>query len=857
MSKIQGKPFIEELVNSLSADLRKELLDLVNGSDKTPEFRSLVNKDHLVTGSDKNKVQYIVLETFCKTYTGYLVYNNSYCILIAFNNNTQALQLVNVDLVKNNCRVIKQPVDILELRMYLRDPTASTTIGEIDSGDEPENKVITSDGNGGAYWGSKVNYLVLTGESGTLTDEQLAVAQLDSAVAQLGDNGQMYYKNSQSNYYIIFKATARVAGNDTIVEKVTINVSDKTWSYSYDVVAAGESFTPTYDDALSDASTNAVQNKVVTEALEQKANVDGNYPTMTVGVADQLSPYDDESGDDQDEPFNFQATGTGNGSQPDFATGSIALMKEKRGNTVVVNQLSKWKTDGTWYGLTLTNNQDGSCSLSGTASPDAFGQVIIGGGVEFKRDGSKKYLIACFGNGNFTYGINGYGAEHSEPYIFDVSGDAEPWVGGITLNMEQGDTVNLTRLQGYVIDLTQWFNGDIPQDLLDHPENFLRYYQGSLAYNTGELVNANSRYLKAIGRNQWDEDASLNYVYNSDGTGYSADGYLSSRNITKVIPNATYYIKTSYYGSDNVQILYFDKDNNCIGYFNTNGLFTIPSNVCGIKFTVRYESGSISAYKNDITVSLYYEGESGYDQYYPYEVLTNNDTGTETLRSAGSVADSKAPDGTITRRIGVVDLGSLEWIKNDYNSFISTGLEALIQAPSGSGVKANLTCSKYINDTANNAAYSHTNDKAIAYSSYYKLAVYDSALASGDAAAFKTAMSGVYLFYELATPTTEQGTPYSENIVIDDFGSMDFSGTSGVPQGNLIFYPVDYKAFIDTLYDYTEGTPSNIALKSDLAVVNEKIGAKLPECPTTTDGTYVLKATVADGEVVYAWILEV
>ena len=96
-----------------------------------------------------------------------------------------------------------------------------------------------------------------------------------------------------------------------------------------------------------------------------------------------------------------------------------------------------------------------------------------------------------------------------------------------------------------------------------------------------------------------------------------------------------------------------------------------------------------------------------------------------------------------------------------------------------------------------------------------------------------------------------------ENLVIDDFGSMDFQGTNGVPQGNLIFYPVDYKAFVDTLYKYTEGTPSNIALKSDLAVVNEKIGAKIPECPTTTDGTYVLKATVSDGEVVYTWESEV
>lgn len=85
---------------------------------------------------------------------------------------------------------------------------------------------------------------------------------------------------------------------------------------------------------------------------------------------------------------------------------------------------------------------------------------------------------------------------------------------------------------------------------------------------------------------------------------------------------------------------------------------------------------------------------------------------------------------------------------------------------------------------------------------------------------------------------------------------MDFGGTNGVPQGNLIFYPVDYKAYLDTLHKYTDGDPDNLALKSDLAVVNEKIGAKIPECPTTTDGTYVLKATVSSGTVVYSWVLE-
>ena len=150
-----------------------------------------------------------------------------------------------------------------------------------------------------------------------------------------------------------------------------------------------------------------------------------------------------------------------------------------------------------------------------------------------------------------------------------------------------------------------------------------------------------------------------------------------------------------------------------------------------------------------------------------------------------------------------------------------------------SSAKGNLLCAKYktvpqsIWASSGNCIWDFTT------SSSNNISIVDSSYT--DEATFKTAMSGVYLYYELAEPTTEQGTPYSENLVIDDFGSMDFD--SDVPQGALIFYPVDYKAYIDTLYKYTDGTPSNIALKSDLQPLSDKdtqllnaVGGTLRQC---------------------------
>ena len=256
-----------------------------------------------------------------------------------------------------------------------------------------------------------------------------------------------------------------------------------------------------------------------------------------------------------------------------------------------------------------------------------------------------------------------------------------------------------------------------------------------------------------------------------------------------------------------------------------------------------------TTYAHNTTISLYYPGESGYDQYYPYSVLAEVDTGSEVLRSAGAVADEKTPDGTITRRVGVVDLGTLAW---NYGGVDFPNLfYANLTVKSNKNSLVNVSCAKYStpsrNATGAGDATAIMSDKEV--SGFYNSGspnswVYIKDSAYSDAAAFKTAMSGIYLYYELATPTTEQGTAFAENIPCDDFGSLMWTQTKGIPQGNEIFYPVDYKASIDTLYNRVEGDMSKIVTEDEY-----------PEAPSS-DGTYVLKATVSGGTKTYAWVAE-
>jgi len=620
------------------------------------------------------------------------------------------------------------------------------------------------------------------------------------------------------------------------------------------------------DTQLDDQSTNPVQNKVVTEkfnevdeGLETKANVDGNYPTMTVGAADNLTPYDEDSGTDQEQPFLLQGTGCGNGEQQ-VDTGALGLLKEKQGNSVVVNQYGDPRTFTNEEGCSGTV-ANGKITITGTGTnngPYIFkakpGQANLSKCFEIIN--GHKYLILTDLSHTENYYVRWQVMYNNDASFTEwlvnqvVTADLDGW-GSIWLWVAQDYEVNVT-FTCYVFDLTQWFgsNDNIPSHLLSHPEDFFRYYQGSLAYNEGTLVNSNGRYLKTIGRNQWDEEwknGGLNLTTGAEEGGAN----VISKNFIKVIPNQEYAFKQP--SNTFTRPFFYDKDKNFISapdLIFTIGdytVITIPSNACYMKFEANY-----GTYANDITISIYYDGESGYDEYYPYEELANIDTGTETLRSAGSVKDSKAPDGKITRRIGVVDLGSLTWYfyegKNCFSAVID-GMKIL-----SNNEYQKMICPKYSLVTNRNYSNWQTaEDKSIFVSnSEQALIIRDTAYS--DAVTFKTAMSGVYLFYELATPTTEQGTTFSENVAIDDFGSMEFGAANGVPQGASIFYAVDYKAFIDSLYNTLDGDATDIVKESELDTKLAALGyVKL----TSVSGYDVTKTQVLKNvEGTLTWVTE-
>lgn len=595
---------------------------------------------------------------------------------------------------------------------------------------------------------------------------------------------------------------------------------------------------------MSDKIVTRETAKKVREALDEKYVIEGEYsPGTIVGtarVADNLTPYSNTSGVLQSQPFILQGTGCGNGeSQVD--TGTFCQIKAKRSNVVVPNQLSQIanNTEQLNNGITWKIT-DHIMTATGTATANVYNAwetiPLIAG---------HKYFI----NGTNTMLYLGGGASQNLTH----DGDCGIVTCSVSGNYSYQWNIRTNVVANYkfrllVIDLTQWFcgNNNIPNHLLSHPEDFYRYWQGSMDCTPNPTFQAsNGRWLRSWGRNVWDEEWEVGGIDGSTGNNTTNPATIRSKNYIKVIPNAEYYYEAPYY----CNVRYYDANKNYLGYavWAKNSNNTPPSNVCFIRFILPSEYGT--TYKNDITISLYYTGESGYNEHYPFKLLAEIDTGNEPL----GAFDVKYPSGLIERKtIPAFNLGDLDFtLDTSYGTpYFKTTIDLAVL---GKGNTLNIITTNGLTAVANLSAVLATNN-TMSISSYGNtLNIRCDAYAT--ASAFKTAMDGVMIQYEPANPTTEQGTPFPENMPINDFGTMG-SDTTAIPQAYDIFYPVDYKGGLDTLYNHLEGDFTNVAKSDEVEVALEsKQDAIIPDVPTE-NGTYILKATYTNGTITYTWVAE-
>lgn len=114
--------------------------------------------------------------------------------------------------------------------------------------------------------------------------------------------------------------------------------------------------------------------------------------------------------------------------------------------------------------------------------------------------------------------------------------------------------------------------------------------------------------------------------------------------------------------------------------------------------------------------------------------------------------------GKLSNTFDYVDLGNYYWTYNPNYGFISVGLQSVIKNAPTYGTKANILCTKYVNDTYNNVTDGLTNYHiAVSGGGYGYVVISDDRY--NTEYAFNQAIRGTYLAFEKKTATEVDVTP--------------------------------------------------------------------------------------------------
>ena len=399
--------------------------------------------------------------------------------------------------------------------------------------------------------------------------------------------------------------------------------------------------------------------------------------------------------------------------------------------------------------ISVTVNNDGSITLNGSTSSGGniifadMDESIVGHKAFYSIGKANQYI-------SFSDGYSGSGQGVASFIITQVQ------LFRLYMTVSAGASFSNDTFYPQVIDLTQMFGAGNEPETVEELKALLPlpYYD----YNPGELVNVAATGIKTVGFNQWDEEwENCYWDEGNQGTKNPNARSLGCKDYIPVLPGKDYYIASLSGGV--FYMLFYDAGKKLISYMSPVQGFTTPTNCRYITF-YSYDSYG-TTYKNDICVNLSDPDRNGEYEPYKEDVVPlglnsikvkdsqgNITTITGGLKSAGSVYD-EIVGNKYNKRVGEVDLGNLNWTQGTSggnNIMYSMGLSALIAHPSADSIIANAICSGFV--VMSNLDYRNVlNTSSININGYTYIRTDET-----DPVAFKTAVSGVILYFELATP---------------------------------------------------------------------------------------------------------
>lgn len=585
------------------------------------------------------------------------------------------------------------------------------------------------------------------------------------------------------------------------------------------IFAIEETMDITPTNGSDKAITSGGVKKYVDETLENYAKKDGYYETFgyarEAGIAKNLQNDEGKLLDPDvttsggtvyaDQPFTQRATAMTMKAYLDnelITVGSgYEQWKKEQAFSIVRNQLApNLNNFGTLGGATKSYSE-GVLTVNTIANDDSSGvtsnEMSLKAGhkylriIEFKGTQEVKYMfnsefVTHYATGNWEFLSN----------IFTQANDAKRALV-IQATVESTFQVRNCRY----IDLTQWFaskpeiatalNGDagVKWFLQNYPEAL------TLGYDEGTIVDTEDYEYQTTGVNLWDEEWEVGEIAADTGQNVNSSSAIRSKNYIEVFGNTEYYFKTP----STMTVLQYDANKNFLGqatnFYGSNNFKKLEPNCCFIRFKLVSDYGT--TYKNDIQICNHFTETSVEQTYHKYEIFKDRVswafTSTGKGKSAGSVADTKDyVNKKNIEKVGQVDLGTLDWQRIQQGNFyrFAASISDIFIPSTYADRLLKCLCSKYLPNRTGYEAYDNLLDKCWLHVSNFFTIRDDS---YNDAAAFKAAMSGVILNYELATynETDMEGDELDTNIPENDYGverKVPVSGNMFSGSATTIFY---------------------------------------------------------------------
>ena len=461
-----------------------------------------------------------------------------------------------------------------------------------------------------------------------------------------------------------------------------------------------------FDTALNEASTNAIQNKVIAKFANDVA---GTYVTK-IELYEALKRGEISS--EVEKVYTNEINYIAENVMPSGKVTKVLGKTEKSENLLVYSDMA----ETTFSGTLKYKIVGGAIILNGQASENGTIPIPL----------TKSIPVGDYYAMPFAINYNENNGVALAPWV-DVT-----YFG--TSNVGRTATVssNRTVLSVYINASVTYTNAIVMPMLVQGSTTPTAWSQGYTGLKHTHITG-----IKTTGINLWDEQWEVGSFDTQTGQPSVNNQTIRSKNYIKVIPNATYYL------DENIVVFFYDYNHNYIGYqsvyFTT---FVIPNNCLYLKFRISTNYGT--TYNHNICINISDVAING--NYYPYEEETINIEAD--LNGVGTASDEiNVEEGKKYQRMNTIDMGDIVWSVNPSQPNCFRGTISNIKQIS-SGVP-NLICGDYETDTQNSTT---ANDMKISiFTNTNIVFVHDNSF-NENATAFRQAMVGHKLTYELATP---------------------------------------------------------------------------------------------------------